>query len=284
MFQTLRNEVTSIQIANEGGKDVLIRYYVQSGYARDKFPVSETNVKLNFLWTDIFRPSITVSNYSWIFERANILFNLGVIESQLATTTNRDTPAGIEVAGKHFCASAGYFKYIRDEFSAHLFGTLSWDLTKEGLTMLVNLMLGQGQACYYEMARAKGMKAETCAKIAGQAADFYRAAANSVYQNVVIPNFASEIESNYPWIAYAQFYAACFDAASFFQYSQKVRADAESTGDGYGVEIAWLNVAENACRAALAVVEHILRVIAQSRDQLHSRHIPNASSSIDGPG
>lgn len=65
----------------------------------------------------------------------------------------------------------------------------------------------------------------------------------------------ADIDAELPWSVYTRLYTACFDAASFWQMAQKAGAEAQEKGDGYGVEVAWLRVAENACRKALEAVQ-----------------------------
>ena len=91
-----------------------------------------------------------------------VLFNFGAIESHLACNQSRDTKEGIEAAGRRFCSSAGVFAHLKNEVAARLLGAIPVDLTAEGLEMLTQLQLAQGQACYYEMARKRDMKAEVC--------------------------------------------------------------------------------------------------------------------------
>jgi programmed cell death 6-interacting protein len=126
---------------------------------------------------------------------------------------------------------------------------------------MLNVQLAQAQACYYEMAQVRGMKAETLAKIAGQAADLYRAASRSMSDAAF-----ADIDSVYPWSVYLRTHAASFDSASFWQMSQKAHADADAKGDGYGVEIAWLTVAENAANAAVSVVKGSTNPLSQHLD------------------
>ena len=104
------------------------------------------------------------------------------------------------------------------------------------------------QACYIEMARAKGMKPETCAKLAAQCADYYRAASSAL-----APGVWDDIDKDFPWSLYTRcdiaplcclcltprmyllvclfvicrYWTACFDASAFFQFSIKTFADAE---------------------------------------------------------
>jgi hypothetical protein len=106
-FQSLRNDVASVAAANEGAREALLKYYFQTESAKEKFPVSETAVRLPFTWTDSLKSSRQISQFSWSYERASILFNVAALESHSACTTPRDTAEGIERAAKHFCTAAG---------------------------------------------------------------------------------------------------------------------------------------------------------------------------------
>lgn len=249
-FQSLRNKLAEIVTPNEGARETLLEYFGAVHHASQKFPVSETSVKIGFAWTDVLRQRRSVTQYSWLYEQCNVLYQLASIESQLGTTQNRDTAAGIEAATKRFCSAAGLLTYLRDNFANRLVGTVPLDLSVDGLKMFIQLNLAQAQSCYYEMARLKQMKPEPCAKLAGQAADFYRAAAKALPDPLW-----DEIDKEFPWSVYIRFYAACFDGASFWQYAQKTFQEAHAKGDGYGAEIAWLTVAENAASAAVHIVQ-----------------------------
>jgi hypothetical protein len=75
-FQDLRNSVASITEANEGASTALRNYFEQIETAADKFPVSETSVKIAFTWSDTLRPSVHVSQYNWNYEKACVLYNM----------------------------------------------------------------------------------------------------------------------------------------------------------------------------------------------------------------
>ena len=256
-LQGLRNAAASISAASEAARDALLRYYAQTTLVAGKLPVSDAGgagARVVFTWTDSLRARKQFGHACWPFEQANVLYNLASVESQLAAATPRDTPGGIETAGRRFCAAAGILAHVRDVPLARgaavssLGGAaaLPVDLSRDGLTALVALLLAQGQACFYEMARAKAMKPETCARLAGHAGDLYRAALKALPE----PAWA-EVDADFPWSHYTRLYAACFDAASFWQMAQKAGADARDKADGYGIEVAWLTVAENACRVAV---------------------------------
>lgn len=253
-FQGLRNNIASVAAASEAARDALVKYYAQTTLITSKIPVSDggNGAKLSFTWTDSLRSRKQFTHAAWAFEQANVLYNLAAVESQLAACTPRDSPAGIEGAGRRFCAAAGILTHVRDVTLLNgggLVGSLPIDLTRDGLSALIALLLAQGQACFYEMARARNMKNETCARLAGHAGDLYR----NVLKALPEATWA-EIDAEFPWSHYARLYSCCFDAASFWQMAQKAGADAAEKADGYGVEVAWLSVAENACRFALESV------------------------------
>lgn len=269
-FQALRNDVASIASANEGAREALLRYYFQSEGAKDKFPVSESNIKIPFVWTDSLKPTRQISQFSWAYERASVLYNIAALTSHEACITTRDTPEGIQKACQHFCTAAGILNYIKTEVSSRLIGTLPYDLTSEGLSMLMNVQLAQAQACYYEMAQSAGKKPETLAKIAGQAGDLYRAASRSMSDAAFL-----DVDGTYPWTVFLRMHAASFDSASFWQQSHTARAEADVKGDGYGLEIAWLTVAENAGKAAINIVGSSKNPLAQRLDVTNTSLLVN---------
>ena len=126
------------------------RYYAQTTLIGDKLPVTDggNGAKVAFTWTDSLKPRKQYTQTNWLFEQACVLFNLAAVESQLAASTKRDSPQGIEAAGKRFCAAAGVLAHIRDvtlksTAGGVVLGALPYDLTQEGLSMLINLLLAQ---------------------------------------------------------------------------------------------------------------------------------------------
>jgi hypothetical protein len=60
------------------------------------------------------------------------------------------------------------------------------------------------------------------ARLAIQAADFYRGSLRAL-----TPAVLADMDTDFPWSVYCQYWTACFDAAAFFEYSKKAFADAE---------------------------------------------------------
>lgn len=81
-------------------------------------------------------PLCSAAQYSWIFEKCNCLFNLASIESHLANAVNRDSPEGIERAGKLYCGAASILQHLKDTYAAGLVGTVPMDLSVQGLNMV----------------------------------------------------------------------------------------------------------------------------------------------------
>lgn len=282
-FQELRNDVASITDPNEGARKALRCYLEQLDSAAEKFPVSETSVKVAFTWNDTLRPNVNVSQYSWSYERACVLYNMvrvplcldvrsitrlmpvavqAAIDTQIAVRMDRSTPEAIEAVRNLMSSAAGLLTHVRDAYTSRMVGSLPLDLTVDGLTLYISVLLAQAQSIYYELARAKNMKAETNSKLAGGAADMYRAAGKVIPTNPTVAGAVAgaslmtlreQIDESFPWVAHCELWTAVFDAASFFQYSEKTLADAESSGSGYGVRLAWLAAAEAAAQAAINV-------------------------------
>lgn len=248
-LQSLRNDVATVQHMNEGARESYLKYYVAVRAASEKFQVSESTIKIAFPWCDSLKSQNVISQCSWQYEQACVLFNLAAYESFVAASANRDSSDGIQAASRGFGTAASILVHIKDNIANKLIGTIPYDLTIPGLTMLSNMMLAQSQACYYELARFKNMKPEACSKLAVAGSRLYRSAAGALSEAAF-----ADVDKQFPWSVYANYYTCTFDSAAFWQYSQKARADATAKGDGYGIEIAWLKVAENAARAALGVV------------------------------
>jgi programmed cell death 6-interacting protein len=255
-FQELRNRCADVSAGNEGARAALTAYSVHLAHAEAKFPVSEAGVKIPFSWSDTLLPasSGTVSQFSWTYERACVLFNLAAVESVMAVQVDRKDAPSMEAACALFSSAASALTHVRDAYAVLLVGAVPLDLTAGGLDMLITLMLAQAQAIYYEIARAKDMRPETISKLAAGTADLYRTAAAALpNEDARIRNPRDAVEDYYPWITHCAQWAMVFDAAAFFQQSVKVFAEAEVEGKGYGVRLTWLRAAESASKAADAL-------------------------------
>ena len=141
------------------------------------------------------------------------------------------------------------------------------------------LCLAQAQACYYEKAVAgQSVAAPIIARLAAHAAHLYwRARAVCSY----VPEAENEaklaellgeekcedtdqLPPSYDtrkgvagldasWPCHAEFQARCFEAASSYWAAKSKAKDAEDHGEGYGLQVAYLDRCERECVAALKV-------------------------------
>jgi programmed cell death 6-interacting protein len=205
---------------------------------------------VGFAWSDTLRSGAAPSTqYSWAYEKACVLFQLAAVETLLTTNVDRSTQEGIETVKTGLVAAAGLLLHLRDGPASQLVGAIPLDLRPDGLTLYINLLLAEAQVCYYEAAKGKGMSPQALSKVAGSAADLYRAAAASGLQG---PDKA-DADRIFPWTSHCESWAALFDAAAFYRYSEHLLVEAGKTGQGYGQRISWLTAAESACAASVSI-------------------------------
>ena len=88
------------------------------------------------------------------FERGAILFNIGSVYTQLGCKSDRSKRDGIDEAIDCFQKAAGFYNYIRLNFS----NAPSMDMSPAFLNMLVNLMIAQAQECRFEKRMLGGLE------------------------------------------------------------------------------------------------------------------------------
>mmetsp|Transcript_10666 Transcript_10666/g.31668 ORF Transcript_10666/g.31668 Transcript_10666/m.31668 type:complete len:1277 (-) Transcript_10666:25-3855(-) len=153
------------------------------------------------------------------------------------------------------------------------------DLSSPCLDFCERLCLAQAQACYYEKAVAgQSVAPPIIARLAAHAAHLYwRARAvcsyvpeaeNEAKLNELLGEEKCEDTDQLPpsydtrkgvagldasWPCHAEFQARCFEAASSYWAAKSKAKDAEDHGEGYGLQVAYLDRCERECVAALKV-------------------------------
>ncbi|GAM29306.1 hypothetical protein SAMD00019534_124820 [Acytostelium subglobosum LB1] len=169
-LQQLREDVRNLQDKTDTSKDLLWRYYSILQSLELRFPISESNVRISFYWTDSYKQK-KYSLYSVYFERSSILFNYGSLLSQVAASVNRSTVDGIKKACQTYQAAAGAFNTLREYVSMHSECCASPDFSADSLNMASALMLAQAQECVYEKAVADNLSDSIQSKLAIQVAE-----------------------------------------------------------------------------------------------------------------
>uniref|UniRef100_A0A8I5P0W8 Tyrosine-protein phosphatase non-receptor type 23 n=1 Tax=Papio anubis TaxID=9555 RepID=A0A8I5P0W8_PAPAN len=83
---------------------------------------------------------------------------------------------GMKVSCTHFQCAAGAFAYLREHFPQ----AYSVDMSRQILTLNVNLMLGQAQECLLEKSMLDNRKSFLVARISAQVVDYYKEACRAL--------------------------------------------------------------------------------------------------------
>nr|XP_020771686.1 tyrosine-protein phosphatase non-receptor type 23 isoform X3 [Odocoileus virginianus texanus] len=126
-------------------------------------------------WTEIFSGK-PVAHEDIKYEQACILYNLGALHSMLGAMDKRVSEEGMKVSCTHFQCAAGAFSYLREHFPQ----AYSVDMSRQILTLNVNLMLGQAQECLLEKSMLDNRKSFLVARISAQVVDYYKEACRAL--------------------------------------------------------------------------------------------------------
>ncbi|XP_046509374.1 tyrosine-protein phosphatase non-receptor type 23 isoform X2 [Equus quagga] len=94
----------------------------------------------------------------------------------LGAMDKRVSEEGMKVSCTHFQCAAGAFAYLREHFP-HAY---SVDMSRQILTLNVNLMLGQAQECLLEKSMLDNRKSFLVARISAQVVDYYKEACRAL--------------------------------------------------------------------------------------------------------
>ncbi|EPQ54076.1 BRO1-domain-containing protein [Gloeophyllum trabeum ATCC 11539] len=218
--------------------DPAVRYHAQLVFILTKLPV---DIGLEIPYAPAFSPSslpITLKNLA--YERAAVVFNLGALYSQLASSEDRSNAEGIKRALAHYQNAAGTFAFLASSAVPPLRNTLReeeqlpLDLTEAFVKSLESLMLAQAQECTWQRAKLDNYKNGVIAKLAAKVAYFYEEAVTAIREA------SPAIKHAFPstWIPHCEAKRYHFEAVA--QYRKSVD-DLEVSR--YGHELSRLNQA-----------------------------------------
>ncbi|KAM4064696.1 BRO1-like domain-containing protein [Hirsutella rhossiliensis] len=230
----LRQDVRGAGKDSTPGRDMLYRYYGQLELLDLRFPVDEQHIKISFTWFDAFTHKPT-TQYSLAFEKASVIFNISAVLSCHGALQNRADETAIKAAYHSFQASAGMFTYINENF----LHAPSFDLSRETVKTLIQIMLAQAQETFLEKQVADHKKTALLAKLAAQAAFLYAQATEGVQENVNRAIFEKV------WLMMAQIKTSLFNSKA--QYYQALT---DSEAKEFGAAISRLQAAESMAKEA----------------------------------
>jgi len=157
------------------------------------------------------------------FERANVLYNLGSLYSQLASSSPRTTAQGLKTACNYFCAAAGVFTYLKKEVLPELRSTPPEDMDTGTLECLEMLMLAQAQECFWLKAVVDGHKDSLVAKLAAMVSDFYDLAGEfGMKSDSISSEWMHHLSAKHHHFAAAAQYRAACDCLERSLYGEEV--------------------------------------------------------------
>ncbi|XP_038177442.1 LOW QUALITY PROTEIN: tyrosine-protein phosphatase non-receptor type 23 [Arvicola amphibius] len=167
----------AIRVARDfEGCSVLRKYLGQLHYLQSRVPMgSGQEAAVAVTWTEIFSGK-SVAHEDIKYEQACILYNLGALHSMLGAMDKRVSEEGMKVSCTHFQCAAGAFAYLREHFPQ----AFSVDMSRQVLSLNVNLMLGQAQECLLEKSMLDNRKSFLVARISAQVVDYYKEACRAL--------------------------------------------------------------------------------------------------------
>ncbi|KAK9323531.1 BRO1-like domain-containing protein [Lipomyces orientalis] len=254
-LERLRNNVVNPEVRASSITN-LMRYFIQLTFLSSKFPA---DIKVNFVWygTLGYSASASVCQNDLQFERANILYNIGAMYSQLGFEENRSSGDGLKHACQSFQLAAGCFTYLKQNVITEMHMNPPDDISAATLDVLTKLMLAQAQECFWQKAVLDNIKNSLIARLAHQVSEYYDQALNSAMRTAAIKS---------EWIHHFTCKKYHFEAAA--QY--RAASDCLSSGK-YGEELARLKAAQDACVQALADAKYVAKAVADDLKGLQAK-------------
>ncbi|KAJ5907914.1 hypothetical protein N7495_000596 [Penicillium taxi] len=222
IINRLRSEAINVQEPHISGISRLVTYAAQLKWLGGKFPI---DVGVEFSWYPAFgfNSSRPVSQNNLRFELAHILFNLAALYSQLAYAVNRTTADGLKQACNYLCQSAGVLNHLRTDIIPDLRSSPPEDMDEMTLQSLEQLLLAQGQECFWQKAVKDGLKDVSIAKLAAKVSDFYADSGDfAVKSNVISTEWIHHMTAKHHHFAAAAQFRQSLDCLEKRKYGEEV--------------------------------------------------------------
>lgn len=226
LWQQYRQSAISTTIASDQiGIQHLLHYHYHLKTLTKRLNSYESELKLNFTWSDAFRPNTRTTSGSLYTDWGGVLWNLAALYTHKGSIIDRTNDEGIRNASIQFQNAAGVIEFIRTDILPKILGPRSAELQELFLRMIIHLLLAQAQICFYEKAirdrkTTGNFKPALIAKLAQQV--------NLFYSNAVDICREREISSaiDVSWIYHMEFQRDCFRGLSEYWQSVSSKEDA----------------------------------------------------------
>ncbi|GAP83680.2 putative pH-response regulator protein palA rim-20 [Rosellinia necatrix] len=210
VIDALRREAVNVREPHPSGVKKLQAYAAQLVWIAGKFPI---DIGADFTWYpslgyNVERP-IVHNNLE--FERANIVYNLAALYSQLAIGSNRGDTDGLKAAASYFNQAAGVLAHLKNEIIPELRTTPPDDMDEHSLESLIQLQLAQSQECFWLKAVMDRYKDASIAKLAAKVSDLYNLASEAgMCSEAISSSWIHHMTAkHHHFAAAAQYRAAC---------------------------------------------------------------------------
>ncbi|XP_053603640.1 tyrosine-protein phosphatase non-receptor type 23 [Plodia interpunctella] len=156
--------------SDAAGLSAMNRYYCQLRAIQSRFPMAKGQpAACTFVWKDIYA-SINCSLADLRFEMASILYNIGVLLTQLAASEPRTTADSLKTACTRYQNAAWAFQYVREQYPQPQGSDLSSDIMR----MFQEICFAQAQECILDKSIQDTKKPSVVGAVATQVLFFYR--------------------------------------------------------------------------------------------------------------
>ncbi|KAL5346048.1 pH-response regulator protein palA/rim20 [Pseudogymnoascus australis] len=222
VIDSLRREAINVREPHVSGLKKIAAYAAQLVWMGGKFPI---DIGADFTWFPAlgYNTKRPISQDNLKFELCNILFNLAALYSQLAVSVNFSSPDGLKSAANYFCLAAGVISHIKDKVVPELRTAPVEDMDIVTLESLQELLLAQGQECFWQKAVMDGYKDSSIAKLAARVSDLYSTAGDWAVQSEAISSewIHHMAAKHHHFAAAAQYRQAC-DCLEKRKYGEEV--------------------------------------------------------------
>ncbi|KAJ9149861.1 pH-response regulator protein palA/RIM20 [Pleurostoma richardsiae] len=223
VIDSLRRDAVNVREPHPSGIKKLQAYAAQLVWISGKFPI---DIGADFTWYPAlgYNAERPLVQNNLKYELLNILFNLAVLYSQLALSSNRTNTEGLKTAANYFSQSAGVFSHMKTVVLPELrMNTPPEDMDENTLDSLMQLQLAQSQECFWQKAVIDGYKDASISKVAARVSDLYNLAGDAAMKSEAISSSWIHHMSakHHHFAAAAQYRAAC-DCLEKRKYGEEV--------------------------------------------------------------
>lgn len=222
LIDQLREDAISVQEPHISGIRRLTAYAAQLRWIGGKFPI---DIGVDFPWYPAlgFYTDTPLLQNNIRFELANILYNLAVLYSQLAFSTNRNSADGLKTASQYSSAAAGVLYFLRTEVVPDMRSTPPGDMDEITLESLEQLCLAQAQECFWQKAVKDKMKDATIARLAAKVSDYYSAAGDlAIKSDAISTEWIHHFDAKHHHFAAAAQYRQSLDCLEKRKYGEEI--------------------------------------------------------------